>query len=101
MSVPHLRNSETIAPLSDKSRELVKKGQAYYLPNYKPREMILDRGKAARIWDADGNEYIDLGSGIAVCSLGHAHPDLVKALTDQANKLWHTSNIFFTAPPIE
>lgn len=100
MSVPYLRNSDTIAPLSNASRELVQKGQSYYLPNYKPREMILDHGKGARLWDADGNEYIDLGSGIAVCSLGHADPDLVKALTEQAGKLWHTSNIFFTAPPI-
>lgn len=100
MSVPYLRNSDTIAPLSDASRALVEKGQQYYLPNYKPREMILDHGKGARIWDADNNEYIDLGSGIAVCSLGHADPDLVKALTEQAGKLWHTSNIFFTAPPV-
>jgi acetylornithine/N-succinyldiaminopimelate aminotransferase len=62
--------------------------------------MILDKGKGARIWDADGNEFIDLGGGIAVCSLGHADPDLIKALTDQAQKLWHTSNIFFTEPPV-
>jgi acetylornithine/N-succinyldiaminopimelate aminotransferase len=100
MSVPHLRNSDTISPLSASSRELVEKGQNYYLPNYKPREMILDKGKGARIWDADGNEFIDLGGGIAVCSLGHADPDLIKALTDQAQKLWHTSNIFFTEPPV-
>lgn len=101
MSVPYLRNSDTLAPLSDASRALVQKGQQYYLPNYKPREMILDRGKGARVWDADNNEFIDLGSGIAVCSLGHGDPDLIKALTDQAQKLWHTSNIFFTRPPIE
>lgn len=101
MNVPHMHESETtLAPLSAHSRELVQKGQTYFLPNYKPREMILDRGKGARIWDADDNEYIDLGSGIAVCSLGHADEDLIKALTEQANKLWHTSNIFFTAPPV-
>lgn len=87
------------APSSD-SKHLVENGQRYYVPNYKPREMILDRGKNARLWDKDGNEYIDLGSGIAVCSLGHANPDLIAALTEQANKLWHTSNIFFTEPPI-
>lgn len=101
MSAPYLRNEDTISPLSETSRSLVQKGQQYYLPNYKPREMILDKGKGARIWDADGNEFIDLGSGIAVCSLGHADPDLVSALTEQAGKLWHTSNIFFTRPPIE
>ncbi|MCH2547283.1 MAG: aspartate aminotransferase family protein [Alphaproteobacteria bacterium] len=96
-----MTKSDTISPLTSQSRSLVEKGQKYFLPNYKPREMILDHGKGARIWDADGNEFIDLGSGIAVCSLGHSDPDLVKALTDQANKLWHTSNIFFTQPPVD
>lgn len=82
------------------SAELVKKGQTYYTANYKPREMILDRGKGATVWDLDGNDYIDLGAGIAVCSLGHQDPDLLKALDEQSRKLWHTSNVFFTEPPI-
>jgi acetylornithine/N-succinyldiaminopimelate aminotransferase len=86
---------------SQASKDLVAKGQKYYLPNYKPREMILDRGKGARIWDTDGVEYLDLGTGIAVNSLGHQDADLVQALTEQAKKLWHTSNVFFTQPPIE
>lgn len=101
MNTPTLRNSETLSPLTPKSSNLIKAGQTYYLPNYKPREMILERGKGARIWDADNNEFIDLGSGIAVCSLGYGDKDLIKALTDQAEKLWHTSNIFFTEPPIK
>lgn len=100
MTASFISNSQTLPPLSDRSRNLVEKGQKYYLPNYKPREMILERGKGARIWDADGNEFIDLGSGIAVCSLGHADEDLMKALAEQAGKLWHTSNIFFTEPPV-
>lgn len=70
------------------------------MPNYKPREMILDHGKGARLWDLDGKEYIDLAAGIAVSSLGHQDPDLLAALTEQAHKLWHTSNVFFTEPPI-
>lgn len=82
------------------SSELIKKGQQYYVPNYKPREMILDRGKGSRIWDMDGNEYIDLAAGIAVSALGHQDPDLLKALDEQSRKLWHTSNVFFTEPPI-
>lgn len=89
-----------LKPLSSTSEKLVKAGQEYYVPNYKPREMILDHGKNARVWDLEGNEYIDLGSGIAVCSLGHADPDLIRAINEQAQKLWHTSNIFFTEPPI-
>lgn len=87
--------------LSPESADLVARGQKYYVPNYKPREMILDRGEGARIWDLDGKDYIDFGAGIAVCSLGHQDPDLLAALETQARKLWHTSNIFFTAPPIE
>jgi acetylornithine/N-succinyldiaminopimelate aminotransferase len=82
------------------SSELIAKGKQYYTPNYKPREMILDRGRGATLWDVDGNDYIDLAAGIAVCSLGHHDPDLLAALHAQAEKLWHTSNVFFTEPPI-
>lgn len=87
--------------LSQKSADLVAKGQQYYTLNYKPREMILDKAKGSRVWDLDGKDYIDFGAGIAVCSLGHQDPDLVAALKGQADKIWHTSNVFFTAPPIE
>ena len=86
---------------SQATKALVAKGQKYYLPNYKPREMILSHGKGSRLWDTDGNEYIDLGTGIAVNALGHQEPDLVAALEKQAHKLWHTSNVFFTEPPIK
>lgn len=82
------------------TNDLLKKGRDYYAPNYKPREVILDRGKGSRIWDLDGNEYIDLGTGISVNSLGHQDPELVEALSSQAKKLWHTSNIYFTEPAI-
>ena len=82
------------------SAELIAKGRRYYTPNYKPRDMVLDHGKGATVWDLDGNDYVDLGSGISVCSLGHQDPDLLAALDAQSRKLWHTSNIFFTAPPI-
>lgn len=83
------------------SKNLVEKGQRYYVPNYKPREMILDRGQGATLWDLDGEDYIDFGAGISVCNLGHQDEDLKEALIAQADKLWHTSNVFFTQPPIE
>lgn len=82
------------------SEELIAKGKKYFVPNYKPREMILDHGKGSTVWDLDGRDYIDLGSGIAVCGLGHQDPDLLVALDAQSRKLWHTSNIFYTEPPI-
>lgn len=52
------------------------------------------RGEGARLWDEDGKEYLDALSGIAVCGLGHAHPELTAAICDQAAKLVHTSNIY-------
>jgi acetylornithine/N-succinyldiaminopimelate aminotransferase len=85
---------------SKKTLKLVAKGKKFFVPNYKPRETILDYGKGATVWDIDGNDYIDFGSGIAVNGLGHCDKDLVKALTKQANKIWHTSNVFYTEPHI-
>ena len=82
------------------SADLVAKGKKYYTANYKPREMILDHAKGSTIWDLDGRDYIDLGAGIAVCGLGHQDPDLLAALDAQSRKIWHTSNVFFTEPPI-
>jgi acetylornithine/N-succinyldiaminopimelate aminotransferase len=85
---------------SAETKALIAKGRKYYMQNYKPREMILDHGKGSRVWDLDGNAYIDFGAGIAVSGLGYHHKDMLKAITAQAEQLWHTSNIFFTAPPI-
>ncbi len=62
--------------------------------------MVLERGQGARLWDSEGREYIDLAAGIAVCGLGHNDPDLLAALTEQAGKLWHTSNAFYSEPPL-
>jgi acetylornithine/N-succinyldiaminopimelate aminotransferase len=80
--------------------DLVALGQQRYLPVYRQRQMILDRGQGARLWDIEGRDYIDFSAGIAVCSLGHADPDLVAALREQAGKLWHTSNAFLSEPPL-
>ncbi len=81
------------------SAGLLELGRRYWLPVYRPREVILDHGEGARVWDRDGRDYIDFGAGIAVNALGHCDPDLVAALTEQAGKLWHASNVFYTEPP--
>lgn len=73
---------------------------AYYLPVYAPRQLVLERGQGARVWDVEGREFIDLAAGIAVCSLGHNDADLKAALLAQADKLWHTSNVFYTEPAL-
>ena len=87
-------------PITDKTKELLAKGKQRYSLSYKPREMIIDRAKGSKIWDVDGNEYIDLGSGIAVTNLGHVNNKLLKTLNKQAKRLWHTSNVFFNEPAI-
>jgi acetylornithine/N-succinyldiaminopimelate aminotransferase len=64
------------------------------LPTYNRASLAFDHGKGARLWTVEGDEYLDFGAGVGVSSLGHAHPHLVEALTAQAQKLWHTSNIY-------
>ena len=75
-------------------------GRDRYVPVYRQRAMVLDHGRGARLWDIEGRQYIDLAGGIAVCALGHADPELIAALTAQAGKLWHTSNVFHSEPPL-
>ncbi len=70
------------------------------MPNYAPADFIPDRALGSRVWDKNNKEYIDLGGGIAVNSLGHSHPILIKELNEQANKLWHTSNYLANEPAI-
>ncbi len=64
------------------------------LPTYARTDFAFERGDGAWLTTTDGERFLDFGGGIAVSSLGHSHPKLVKALTDQANKLWHTSNLY-------
>jgi len=73
---------------------------AVMTPNYAPMSMLPARGEGARLWDADGNEYLDFAAGIAVSALGHAHPQLQRALAEQAGKLWHVSNLLVNQPAL-
>ncbi|WP_049292945.1 bifunctional acetylornithine/succinyldiaminopimelate transaminase [Franconibacter helveticus] len=70
------------------------------LPIYAPAEFIPVRGKGSRVWDQQGNEYVDFAGGIAVTALGHCHPALVEALKTQGETLWHTSNVFTNEPAL-
>lgn len=79
---------------------LIELGKRYWLPVYKPRNLVLDEGKGARLWDTQGRDYVDFAAGIAVNALGYQDPDLLEALTSQARKLWHSSNVFYTEPPL-
>ncbi|WP_407331590.1 aspartate aminotransferase family protein [Enterovibrio sp. 27052020O] len=70
------------------------------VPCYAPMTMIPDRGQGSRIWDQEDREYIDFAGGIAVSCLGHCHPVMVNALKEQADKLWHLSNVMTNAPAL-
>ncbi len=64
------------------------------MPTYARPDLAFERGEGPYLFDSRGDKYLDFAAGIAVVSLGHAHPHLVRALTDQAARLWHTSNLF-------
>lgn len=70
------------------------------VPNYNPAAVIPVRGAGSRLWDQQGKEYIDFACGIAVTALGHCHPKLVAALTEQAHRLWHLSNVMTNEPAL-
>ena len=64
------------------------------MPTYGRWDVVADRGEGCYLWATDGRKFLDFTSGIAVTSLGHCHPHLIEAVSEQANKLWHTSNMF-------
>ncbi len=68
------------------------------MSTYSRIPIAIEKGKGVRVWDMNGKEYIDFVAGIAVCNLGHCHPKVVDALTKQAQKLFHVSNLYYTEP---
>ena len=72
--------------------------EQYVMNSYGRFQVAIDHGEGATVWDVDGKEYIDFTAGIGVTSLGYAHPGWLKAVTGQAGKLGHISNLFYTEP---
>ena len=72
--------------------------QKYVLPTYGRFDLVFSHGAGSYLFDMAGRRYLDLGGGIAVCCLGHAHPELSDALVEQSRKLVHTSNLYYTEP---
>ncbi|WP_018693913.1 aspartate aminotransferase family protein [Algicola sagamiensis] len=70
------------------------------VPNYNPSSVIPVKGEGSRVWDQEGREFIDFAGGIAVNCLGHCHPNLVKALKEQGEKIWHLSNVMTNEPAL-
>lgn len=69
--------------------------ERFVVPSYARFDLVLERGEGSYVWDVDGKRYLDLGGGIAVCALGHAHPEMTKALAEQSRKLIHVSNLYY------
>jgi len=78
--------------------ELQENASRYLMNTYSRLPLTLERGQGCLVYDAEGREYLDCVAGIAVNILGHAHPDIVEAITRQARQLIHTSNLFYTEP---
>ena len=71
------------------------------VPTYLPQPITLVRGEGCKLWDAEGNEYLDMMGGIATAALGHCNPKVVEALARQAQQVWHVSNLYSTTPQLE
>ncbi len=82
------------------SKALIADEQRYLIHTYKRPAMILDHGEGIKVWDLEGKQYYDFIGGIAVNSLGYSHPSIVQAISQQASKLIHCSNLFYNVPQI-
>jgi acetylornithine/N-succinyldiaminopimelate aminotransferase len=74
--------------------------ERYLMRTYKRAPVEFVRGEGSLLWDAEGKEYLDFLAGISVCSVGHCNPDVVEAVREQAGRLMHTSNLFYTEPMV-
>jgi acetylornithine/N-succinyldiaminopimelate aminotransferase len=79
---------------------LQEREQRYLMQTYKRAPVEFVRGEGASLWDSEGKEYLDFLAGISVCSVGHCHPAVVAAVREQAGKLMHVSNLFYTEPMV-
>lgn len=86
--------------MSNSQAALVQSAQQHLYPNYRQPPLVFVRGDGAELWDAEGRRYLDLFAGIAVSTLGHAHPRLVRAISEQAGKLIHLSNYYYNEPNV-
>lgn len=83
------------------TKEIIAMTDAYVMHTYGRIPLALVRGEGARVWDAEGREYLDFVSGLAVCSLGHCHPAVTQAIAAQARTLMHVSNLYHIEPQVK
>ncbi|MCD6153475.1 MAG: acetylornithine transaminase [Syntrophobacterales bacterium] len=82
------------------TKELILFSDKYIMKTYNRFPIVLVKGSGVKVWDSDGKEYLDFVAGIAVCSLGHSHPKVVKAIKKQVEALTHVSNLYYIEPQI-
>ncbi|KAJ4792001.1 hypothetical protein LUZ62_028380 [Rhynchospora pubera] len=87
--------------VSHMSKELMEADKSVMVGTYARTPVVLEKGIGSKVYDVDGKEYLDMAAGIAVNSLGHADPDWLKAVTDQASILAHVSNVFYSVPQVK
>jgi acetylornithine/N-succinyldiaminopimelate aminotransferase len=85
----------------NKTERLIETAKRVQLQNYRPAPVVFTEGRGARIRDVEGREYLDLAAGLAVTSVGHGHPKLAKAISEQAGRLMHVSNLWYNDRGIE
>jgi 4-aminobutyrate aminotransferase len=97
MRVPDIK----VSPPGPRARAIVERDAAVVSPSY-PRcvPLVMARGEGASVEDVDGNVYLDFAAGIAVAATGHSHPDVVRAITDQASKFLHVSTDYYHEPQV-
>jgi len=88
-------SAPTSAIVQNETKRVRELFDQFVVPSYSRFDLVLERGEGSYVWDVDGKRYLDLAGGIAVCSLGHAHPEITKALTEQSKKLIHVSNLYY------
>jgi len=79
-------------------KEIMASANEYIMNTYKRFPVVLAKGSGVKVWDVNGKEYLDFAAGIAVCSLGHSHPQVIAAVKEQIEKLTHVSNLYYTEP---
>src|SRR5438874_3615231 len=87
--------------MAQNTQAILERARRVLIGNYAGLPVVMDRGEGAWLWDTDGNRILDLFAGFGGAILGHCHPALIDAATQQAKKLWHVGNTFYTEPQIE
>ncbi|KAB2895799.1 MAG: aminotransferase class III-fold pyridoxal phosphate-dependent enzyme, partial [Kofleriaceae bacterium] len=82
-------------PMTRTSSDLLAIADRTFIKNYRQQPVVLSRGAGAELWDVDGRRFLDMTAGIAVCCLGHAHPELTRRLAEQLGRLTHVSNLYW------